>query len=113
MSSPAVFIATAKVRPGSEDAFTAWKGLYDAVVAKFPGYISGDIMPPDQHGDMWTIVLNFKSAEELDAWQQSKERAALITDLLPLVTGGDLGQVMKQDATQPGTNVTQDRKSVV
>jgi antibiotic biosynthesis monooxygenase (ABM) superfamily enzyme len=110
MSSPAVLIATAKVRFGSEDAFAAWKGRHDAVIAKFPGYISSDIMPPDQHSDVWTIVLNFKSATELNAWQQSKERAGLIGELLPLVTGGDLGEVMKKetpDLAQPGTNVTQ------
>lgn len=110
MSSPVVLIATAKVRPGSEDAFAAWKGRHDAVIAKFPGYISSDIMPPDEHSDAWTIVLNFKSAAELDAWHRSKERAALIGELLPLVTGGDLGEVMKKempDSARPGTNVTQ------
>jgi hypothetical protein len=110
MSSPAVLIATAKVRPGSEDAFAAWKGRHDAVLAKFPGFISSDIMPPDGHSDMWTIVLNFKSDAEAHSWQQSKERATLIGELLPLVTGGDLGEVMQKetpDAAQPGTNVTQ------
>jgi antibiotic biosynthesis monooxygenase (ABM) superfamily enzyme len=110
MSSPAVLIATAKVRPGSEDAFAAWKGRHDAAIAKFPGYISSDIMPPGEHSDMWIMVLNFKSATELHTWQQSKERAALIGELLPLVTGGDLGEIMKKEtpeAAPPGTNVTQ------
>jgi hypothetical protein len=110
MNSPAVLIATAKVRPGSEDAFAAWKGRHDAVIAKFPGYISSDIMPPGEHNDMWILVLNFKSATELHNWQQSKERAALVGELLPLVAGGDLGEVMKKEmpeAAQPGTNVTQ------
>lgn len=110
MSSPTVFIATAKVRSGSEHAFAAWKGRHDAAVAKFPGYISSDIMPPDEHSDMWTIVLNFKSAVDLDAWQQSKERADLTGELLPLVTGGNLGEIVKKEApasAQPTTNVTQ------
>jgi uncharacterized protein len=110
MSSPAVFIATAKVHPGSEDAFAAWKGRYDAAVAKFPGYISSDIVPPDEHSDMWTIVLNFSSSAELNAWQQSKERAAVMGELFPLVSGGNIGEVMKKeapDSAQPATNVTQ------
>jgi antibiotic biosynthesis monooxygenase (ABM) superfamily enzyme len=110
MSSPAVFIATAKVRPGSEDAFTAWKGRYDTAVAKFPGYISSDIVPPDEHSDMWTMVLNFSSAAELNAWQQSKERAAVMGELMPLMTGGNIGEMMKKetpDSGQPTTNVTQ------
>jgi uncharacterized protein len=110
MSSPAVFIATAKVRPGSEDAFTAWKGRYDTAVAKFSGYISSDIVPPDEHSDMWTMVLNFSSSAELNAWQQSKERAAVMGELMPLMTGGNIGEVMKKetpDSGQPATNVTQ------
>jgi antibiotic biosynthesis monooxygenase (ABM) superfamily enzyme len=110
MSSPAVFIATAKVRPGSEGAFTAWKGRYDTAVAKFPGYISSDIVPPDEHSDMWTMVLNFSSAAELNAWQQSKERAAVMGELMPLMTGGNIGEMMKKetpDSGQPTTNVTQ------
>ena len=110
MSSPAVVIATAKVRPGSEDAFAAWKGRHDAVLATLPGFISSDIMPPDAHSDVWTMVLNFKSATDAHTWQQSNERAILVGELLPLVEGGDLGEVMKKetpDATQPGTNVTQ------
>jgi len=110
MSSPAVFIATAKVGPGSQDAFTAWKGRYDTAVAKFPGYISSDIVPPDEHSDMWTMVLNFSSSAELNAWQQSKERAAVMGELFPLVSGGNIGEVMKKetpDSGQPATNVTQ------
>jgi hypothetical protein len=106
MSSPAVFIATAKVRPGSEVDFTAWKGRHDALLAKFPGYISSDIMPPDQHSDMWTMVLNFNSSAELNAWQQSKERAGVMSELLPLVTGGNIGEEAP-DSAQPATNVTQ------
>jgi hypothetical protein len=110
MSSPAVFIATAKVHPGSEDAFAAWKGRYDAAVAKFPGYISSDIVPPDEHGDMWTMILNFSSSAELNAWQQSKDRAAVMSELFPLVSGGNIGEVVKKetaDSAQPTTNVTQ------
>ena len=97
MSSPAVLIATAKVRAGSEDAFAEWKARHDTALAKFPGYISSDIMPPDEHSDMWTIVLNFRSTAELTTWQQSTERAAVIGELLPLVTGGNFGEVMNSE----------------
>ena len=67
MSSPAVLIATARIRPGSEDAFAAWKGRHDAAVAAFPGFNSSDIMPPGEHDDAWTILLNFDSQEHLAA----------------------------------------------
>ena len=110
MSSPAVLIATAKIRPGSEDAFAAWKGRHDAAVATFPGFNSSDIMPPGEHDDTWTILLNFDSQENLTAWQKSSERAALLAELAPLTIGGNLGEVMQTespDAAQPGTRVTQ------
>ena len=81
MSEPAVLIATAKVRGGKEDALATWKAHHDTIIAKFPGFISSDIMPPGEHSDAWTIVLNFKSGDLLTDWQQSKERGALIAEL--------------------------------
>jgi antibiotic biosynthesis monooxygenase (ABM) superfamily enzyme len=110
MSELAVLIATAKLRPGKEDAFATWKAHHDTVIAKFPGFVSSDIMPPDEHSNAWTIVLNFKSRDLLTDWQQSKERGALIAELLPLLRGGDIGEAMQKEtsqAAQPGTNVTQ------
>ena len=56
------------------------------------------------------MVLNFSSSAELNAWQQSKERAAVMGELMPLMTGGNIGEVMKKeapDSNQPATNVTQ------
>jgi antibiotic biosynthesis monooxygenase (ABM) superfamily enzyme len=110
MSSPAVLIATARIRPGGEDAFAAWKGRHDAAVAAFPGFNSSDIIPPGEHDDTWTILLNFDSREHLTAWQRSAERAGMLAELAPLMIGGDLGGVMQAesaDASRPGTTVTQ------
>lgn len=110
MSSPAVLIATAKVRPGSEDAFTAWKSRHDAAVAAFPGFRSSDIMPPSDHDSTWTFLTNFDSRENLAGWQTSKARADLLGQLTPLTIGGNLGEVMEtEDPAKPhgGTVVTQ------
>ena len=110
MSTPAVFLATFKIQPGQQDAFAAWQIQHNKVVSKFPGYISGDVMPPTKPGDnKWTILLNFQTADQLLQWQKSEERARLIADVLPLVEGGNLGQMMPEDnsASQPDTNVTQ------
>ena len=46
MSAPSILIATAKVRPGKESDFLAWQVRHNAVIAKFPGFVSSDIMPP-------------------------------------------------------------------
>jgi uncharacterized protein len=110
MSTPAVLIATAKIRAGCDDAFAAWKGRHDAAAAAFPGFVSSDIMPPGEHDDTWTILLNFDSKQRLAAWQQSSQRAAVVAELAPLMIGGNLGELMQAespDAAQPGTAVTQ------
>jgi antibiotic biosynthesis monooxygenase (ABM) superfamily enzyme len=110
MSVPAVLIATAKVRPGCEDAFAAWKGRHDAAVAAFAGFRSSDIVPPGEHDSAWTLLLNFDSREHLTAWQQSSERATILAELTPLTIGGTLGEVMPSESTeaaQPGTTATQ------
>jgi antibiotic biosynthesis monooxygenase (ABM) superfamily enzyme len=110
MSTPAVLLATFKIRPGHEDDFAAWQIQHNKVVSKFPGYVSADVIPPTKPGDNeWTIILNFQSSDLLVKWQKSEERAGLIADVLPLVEGGNLGQMMPEDnaASQPDTNVTQ------
>jgi antibiotic biosynthesis monooxygenase (ABM) superfamily enzyme len=103
-------IATAKIRPGSEDAFAAWKGRHDAAAAEFPGFNSSDIMPPGEHDDSWTILLNFDCRDNLIAWQRSSKRATILAELAPLTTGGNLGELMQPESGstgQPATTVTQ------
>ena len=106
MSSPAVLIATVKIRAGCEDAFAAWKGRHDAAAGEFPGFNSSDIVPHGEHDESWTVLLNFDSKANLTAWQQSSKRAALLAELAPITTGGNVGEVMQTesaDAGQPGT----------
>jgi len=109
MNTPTVMIATARIRPGCEDAFAAWKGRHDVAVAAFPGFKSGDIIPPGEHDETWTILLNFDSQEHVAAWQQSSERTRILEELAPL-TIGDLGEVLQaesSDGSQPGATATQ------
>ncbi|MFZ0503936.1 MAG: antibiotic biosynthesis monooxygenase, partial [Chthoniobacterales bacterium] len=110
MSEPAVLIASAKLRPGGDRAFSAWQVRHNAVIGKFPGFISSDVMPPSQVGsNEWTIVLNFRSQDDLAAWQRSGERAKIVGEAIPLLEGGSLGEVAKPDQAgePPGTNVTE------
>jgi antibiotic biosynthesis monooxygenase (ABM) superfamily enzyme len=110
MSAPAVLIASAKLRPGEDRAFSAWQVRHNAVIGKFPGFISSDVMPPSQpDSNEWTIVLNFRSQDELAAWQRSSERAELVGDAIPLLEGGSLGEVARLDrpGEPPGQNVTE------
>src|SRR4029077_12067536 len=70
MSAPAVLIASAKLRSGEDQAFAAWQARHNIVIGKFPGFISSDVIPPSQpESNEWTIVLNFRSQDELTAFQ--------------------------------------------
>jgi antibiotic biosynthesis monooxygenase (ABM) superfamily enzyme len=109
MDAAAVLIATAKVRRGQEEAFGQWQGRHDAIIAKFPGYVSSDMMPGPDGGNDWTIVLNFRTPGELEAWQKSPERAAILAESIPLLEGGNFGEAVRTDSggAAPGTTVTE------
>jgi len=110
MSSPAVLIATARVRPGKDAEFAAWKARHDNVIGKFAGFVSSDMMPSTKAGgNEWTIVLNFKSADDLAVWQESKQRAEIIAEGIPLFEGGNFGEVAQvgDAGVQPAGDVTE------
>lgn len=110
MSAPAVLIASARLRAGQEPAFTAWQARHNAIIHKFPGFISSDVIPPSQPtSNEWTIVLNFRSEDELKSWQRSTDRAKLVGEVAPLLEGGNLGETTTLDrpGEAPGSNVTE------
>lgn len=110
MSVPAVLIATAKVRPDCIAAFSAWKARHDLALAQSNGFLGSDVIPPDEHSDTWTILVNFDSQENIAAWQQSPRRAGVLAELAPLTFGSSFGEAMQEEtpgAEQPRTTVTQ------
>jgi hypothetical protein len=110
MSTPAFIIATARVRPGTDAEFAAWKARHDLLVGKFPGFVSSGIIPPSHPGsNEWTIVLNFRSNEDLVVWQQSKERAHIIAEGGPLFEGEAFGEVVQvgESGDRPDSTVTE------
>lgn len=110
MSTPSFIIATARLRPGADAEFTAWKARHDLIIGKFPGFVSSDIIPPTHAGsNEWTIILNFQSNEDLVVWQKSKERAEIIAAGMPLFEGGNFGEVVQIGAggERPDNQVTE------
>ncbi len=47
------------------------------------------------------MVLNFRTAADLETWQQSAERTALIAEALPLYESGNIGQIVPSDGSAP------------
>jgi antibiotic biosynthesis monooxygenase (ABM) superfamily enzyme len=110
MDAAVVLIATAKVRSGMDAEFTAWKAHHDLVIGKIPGFVSSDIIPPTRpDSNEWTIILNFRSNEDLVVWQKSKERAEIMAEGVPLFEGGDFREVVQigESGERPDSNVTE------
>lgn len=109
MSQNAALIATAVVRPGKEEAFSAWQAKHDIVIAAFPGYISSDMVPPPGGNGPWTIILNFETEAELKNWQESAERGKILGELVPLLEGGNFGESVKigESGESPNAEVTE------
>lgn len=108
MSTPTILVATLRLRPGMDQAFTGWKVRHDSLIGKTPGYVGGDIIPPTQAGgNEWTMLLNFRSREHLLAWQASADRAALLAEGAALFEGGSY-----QEIEQAGAPVEQKPGSV-
>jgi len=109
MSSPAVLIAEPRVRAGKNSEFVAWKARHDTVIAKFPGCVSSDMMPGANGSNEWRIVINFRSADDLTAWQESREHAEIVAEGVPLFERGDFGEVaqMGESAAQSTGDVTE------
>jgi len=109
MSSPAVLIAEPRVRAGKNSEFVAWKARHDTVIAKFPGCVSSDMMPGANGSNEWRIVINFRSADDLTAWQESREHAEIVAEGVPLFERGDFREVaqMGESAAQSTGDVTE------
>lgn len=108
MSTTAVLVATVRVRPGFPTEFAAWKGRHDQALGKFQGFLGSDLIPPTQPGDNeWTILLNFRTRDDLVAWQNSTERDALLASAESFFEGGSYREMEKA-----GTPADQQQGSV-
>lgn len=111
MNCQTILIATARVHPGSQEAFASWQARYAVTVSKFPGFISTDMIPPpvDKPEEPWTIIVNFESREFLTAWQRSPERGEILGEVLPLLDSGEFGETIRTDGEGviPETHVTE------
>lgn len=91
MSTSSVLLATARIRPGREAVFLAWRTRHDLAIGQFPGFKSSVIIPGGLAGsNEWTIVVNFQSSDQLRVWHSSEERAELFDQSDSFLDGGDL-----------------------
>ena len=80
MSEPVTVLVTRRVRPGQEQAFTAWLRELADVAKHHPGHQGVTIIPPPVGADdrEYVIVFRFDSQAHLRVWQASDERQAML-----------------------------------
>ena len=80
MSEPVTVLVTRRVRPGQEQAFTAWLRELADVARQYPGHQGVTVIPPPAGADdrEYVIVFRFDSQAHLRVWQESHERRAML-----------------------------------
>ncbi len=83
---PVTVVLTWRVKPGKDKAFKEWVHGITGAAVKFPGHLGvTNIRYPDS-GRIYHSVLKFDDQKHLDAWLNSKERAAWIKRLGGIAT---------------------------
>ncbi len=81
-------ILTTKVRVDSKYklAFANWQAKLNALIAAFPGFVSLEILSPQEPSLEWIIVQRFYNVEKASEWQTSKEKQELMGELKMLLS---------------------------
>jgi len=80
-----VEVIITQVKTGKEAAYREWETKIQQAQSKFAGYRGSYVQPPVTGELGWTTLMRFDTAEQLDAWLKSPERAALVKEAEPLV----------------------------
>ncbi len=94
-----VEVIVTRVKPGKEEAYRVWETRIQQAQSKFPGYMGSYLQPPIAGELGWTTLMRFESAEQLDKWLKSAERAALLKEVQPLI---DYAHLQRMHTSFPG-----------
>lgn len=92
-STVATLVIQHKVRAEALAQYETWLRNTVTVARKQPGHLGVNVIRPLDGGRQFTSVVRFAEAAQLQAWVESAERQALITEVLPLLEEGDQTQV--------------------
>jgi uncharacterized protein len=93
--SRATVVVSRKVRPESEPAFQGWAEGFEREMARFPGHLRCQLIPPVLNAQSeWVFVSTFDSARNLQVWLSSSVRSRWLARLEPMVAGPDEAQVI-------------------
>ena len=79
--SPVTTIFARRVRPGFERQYEEWLGGITRTLAQFPGNQGSTILRPGAGRTEYIAIVQFDSAENLERWLVSEERADWLAKL--------------------------------
>ncbi|MEE9102514.1 antibiotic biosynthesis monooxygenase [Pseudomonas nitroreducens] len=89
LNSVVTLVVHHKVRCEALPGYEAWLRRTVAAARRQPGHLGVNVIRPDAEGAMFTTVVRFAQAAQLQAWIDSAERVALIAEVSPLLEEGD------------------------
>ncbi|MFB4394693.1 MULTISPECIES: antibiotic biosynthesis monooxygenase [unclassified Pseudomonas] len=99
-----------KVRARALDDYEAWLKRTVDTARHQPGHLDVNVIRPEEGGHAFTTVVRFADASLLQAWVNSAERQALVSQVLPMLEDGDHTQVHNDPEywfTPPSASATQ------
>lgn len=82
-----------RVRAGMTDAYEHWLRRIIDIASSQPGHLGIDVHRQQADLPLFTCVLRFASAAQLQTWLDSDARQALIAEADPLLADGDQTEV--------------------
>lgn len=109
----ATAVISIPVAAGGESAFLGWQADVNRVAGSFPGFLGTEtIQPSDAEAD-FVVIVRFASAQQLSAWLNSPERAAVMSHRPSEAAGAEAASVVigssNVQAPEPVTALIRDR----
>ena len=96
---PSTLLLCARIRPGSEAAFTQWQGRWQSALLASADATNVEIWPPAPPDQLESVALaRFRSMDALRDWRRGEVNRKLIEEVAPLVEGGLAMQLVGQAA---------------
>jgi len=73
-----------KIAPENKMAFADWQTELHHVIAEAPGFVSLEILSPEQIGGLWKVVQHFCDEAALTQWKESAQGKQLMASLQKL-----------------------------
>lgn len=99
--TPSTLLVCGRVLPGRETAFAQWQVRWQTELLAADDALSAELWPPAPPDQQELVaVARFRSIEALRKWRRSDANRKLVDEVVPLVEGGVVMQLVGQAAAE-------------